>query len=249
MTDVTTMPPKVIDAPKQDAAITPMQMLQIAVEKGADLDQLQKLMDLQERWEANQARKAYIVALAEFKRDPPTVTKNKKAGFESKRTDSRTEYEYATLAQVATIIAPALSAHGLSHSWSTAQDETGISVTCTLTHEMGHRESVTLRAPADTSGSKNVIQAIGSTVTYLQRYTLMAITGLAAEGQDDDGDGIVTFINAEQKAKLIALMQEVNADTSAFLRYMGIDYIDTLPAKRFDGAVAALEKKRKQGNG
>lgn len=30
--------------------ITPAHMLQIAVEKGADLDRLQQLMDLQDRW-------------------------------------------------------------------------------------------------------------------------------------------------------------------------------------------------------
>ena len=40
-------------------AITPMQMIAQAVAQGADIDKLQKLMDLQERWEANEARKAY----------------------------------------------------------------------------------------------------------------------------------------------------------------------------------------------
>ena len=226
-------------------AITPMQMLQIAVEKNADLDQLQKLMDLQERWEANEARKAYVVALTAFKRTPPTVVKNKQVGYDSKKAGAgRTQYDYATLAQVADAISPALAEHGLSYSWSTSQSENGIAVTCALTHQMGHGETVTMSAPADNSGSKNVIQALGSTVTYLERYTLLAITGLATIDQDDDGDGVVTLISPEQKNDLIVLMKEVNADAEKFLDWLGVEYIDNLPSDKFDRAIKALEKKK-----
>ena len=51
----------------------------------------------------------------------------------------------------------------------------------------GHSESVTLSAPPDDSGKKNNIQQIASTVTYLERYTLLAATGTAVKEQDDDG--------------------------------------------------------------
>lgn len=229
-------------------AITPMQMLQMAVERGAELPQLEKLMDLQERWEAREAKKAFVTALNAFKADPPNVLKNKKAGFDG-RGGSRTEYEYATLAQVVGMIAPALSKHGLSHTWKTDVSEGGIIVTCTLTHEMGHSETVTLRAPSDTSGAKNSIQAIGSTITYLERYTLLAITGLAAAGQDDDAGGIVTLINDAQKAELISLMREVNADTGKFLAYLGVRALDNLAESKFKSAKEALAAKRKKTEG
>jgi hypothetical protein len=62
-----------------------------------------------------------------------------------------------------------------------------VKVTCKLTHKQGHSEEVTLEAPLDTSGGKNNIQAMGSSVSYLERYTLLAITGLATKEQDDDG--------------------------------------------------------------
>lgn len=235
---------KIEQKPETAVAITPMQMLQIAVEQGADLDKLSKLMDLQERWEKNEARKAYVAALTAFKEHPPTVMKNKRASFG--RSDSKTEYEYATLAQVVDVIAPALSKHGLSHRWATEQSkEGGIAVTCWLTHQMGHSESVTLTANADTSGSKNSIQAIGSTVTYLQRYTLLAITGLAAVDQDDDGRGLTQTITAEQKMALVDLMREGGEaiDTAKFLGWLGVETLDQLPAKRFDEAKGALERK------
>ena len=167
----------------QQLAITPMQMLQIAVQQNADLAKLEQLMALQERWEKNEARRAYVVAINAFKADAPALTKNKHVKF------GTTEYDHATLDKVCEIVGKALSGHGLSHRWEVEQKEPMITVTCVITHEKGHAERVQMQATADASGSKNSIQAIGSTVTYLQRYTLLAATGLAAKGQDDDGIG------------------------------------------------------------
>src|SRR5690606_30314272 len=100
-------------------AITPMQMLQIAVEQGADLDKLSKLMDLQERWEANEARKAYVAAISAFKADPPRLHKNKTVRF------GDTEYDHATLDNVCDVIVPALTKQGLSHRWEVEQLDGG----------------------------------------------------------------------------------------------------------------------------
>jgi hypothetical protein len=61
-----------------------------------------------------------------------------------------------------------------------------VKVTCILSHKDGHREETTLSGPFDHSGNKNAVQAIGSGVAYLQRYTLKAAVGVAA-GHDDDG--------------------------------------------------------------
>lgn len=241
--------------PKQEltpaADITPMTMLNMAVQQNADLDKLEKLMTLQERWEANEARKDYVSALSAFKGNPPSVTKNKRAGFDSKRTGVRTEYEYATLPQVVRVIAPALSEHGLSHNWAVAQNENRISVTCNLTHESGHSESVTLSAPADDSGSKNSIQSIGSTVTYLERYSLLAITGLATDDMDDDGGGggKSETLSEEQLADLESLMEVVAADRAKFLEWLNVDQLEDLRSEYYPRAVKALEQKRKGGSG
>lgn len=239
-----------VDQPAQvPAPVTPMQMLQIAIERGADLDQLDKLMTLQERWEATQARKAFVAAKAAFKAEAPKLTKQKKAGFESRRTGERTDYSYATLDHIAEAISPVLSKHGLSYSWDTEQAEGGlIKVTCVLTHVDGHSERVMLQAAPDQSGSKNSIQAVGSTVTYLQRYTLLAVTGMATADQDTDGMAPVVFIDADQKQRLVDLMKETGADTARFLKYMGVETLDDLPANAFDSAVAALEKKKEQSD-
>jgi ERF superfamily len=83
------------------------------------------------------------------------------------------------------------SANTASHSWKMNQEGQWIKVTCILTHELGHSEETTLMGAPDNSGSKNAIQAVGSTVTYLERYTLLAACGLSTKGSDNDGRGAV----------------------------------------------------------
>lgn len=170
----------------QQQPITPMQMLSMAVSQGADLEKLTKLMDLQERWEKNEARKAYHRAFSEFKAEAVDVVRNKLV------TDGPLKGKsYAELNAVVDTVTPALSRHGLSASWRISKDEKDwLEVTCTITHELGHSESVSMGAGPDVGGAKNSIQARASTVTYLERYTLMAATGLAAKNQDDDGNAV-----------------------------------------------------------
>jgi hypothetical protein len=161
-----------------------MQMLQVAVQQGADLDKLQKLMDLHERWEASQARKAYTAAFALFKANPPKILKDRHVSYTTTR--GTTEYNHASLANVTGSIVEGLSAVGITHRWAVEQKDKAISVTCVLTHVGGHSESTTLTSLPDESGGKNSIQAISSAVSYLQRYTILAATGLATDDQDDD---------------------------------------------------------------
>lgn len=177
-------------APEDRRAVTmnPAQLVALAVEKGANIDQLERLMGLQERWQANEAKIHFVAALNAFKANPPALSKNKHVKFTTSK--GVTEYHHATLDHVSDSIGKALAEHNLSHRWEVEQQEGGqIRVTCCLTHIMGHTEKVSLAAARDDSGSKNSIQAIGSTVTYLQRYTLLASTGMAVGGADNDGAG------------------------------------------------------------
>lgn len=165
----------------QSTAITPMHMLQMAVSQNADLDKLEKLMELQAKWEANEARKAFTVAMSAFKATGLIVGKDKSVAF------AGTAYTHASLGNVCATIGAELSKHGLSFRWHTEQAAGKIRVTCTLTHIGGHSESVSLESSPDDSGKKNQIQQIASAVSYLERYTLLAITGTATQEQDDDG--------------------------------------------------------------
>jgi hypothetical protein len=160
----------------------PQELSLQAITAGATPEHLQTLLDVQLRWEANEARKLYTAAMARFKTNcPPVLAKGKRVEF------GQTKYSHTTLAAATIAVTPYLSEQGLSVTWETAQkgDKT-VTVTCVVSHESGHSERTPLTAPLDTSGSKNVIQALGSTVSYLERYTLLAALGISTADMDDD---------------------------------------------------------------
>jgi len=214
-------------------AITPMDMLQIAVDKGADLDQLTKLMDLQERWEAAEAKKAFVMAMTKFRAECPTIRKTRETH----------QGKYAGLAETLDTIKGLLSECGLSHTWNTKQNTEGMMVTCCVTHVLGHQECTSMTGPPETSGSKNALQALGSTCSYLSRYTLFSILGIASADQDTDGNVPPDLISADEKAELVALIKKTKADNPKFLKYLGCKSLDEMPAYKFGEAKAALEKK------
>jgi len=220
---------------QQALAITPMDMLNRAVSSGADLDMIEKLMNLQERWEAGNARKAFEKALAAAGGELPIVIRNA-TGHNDKK--------YADFSAIAKAIDPVLSRHGLYYRFKTLQTEKTITVTCVLFGH-GHSEETALTAGADTSGNKNAIQAIGSTLTYLQRYSLVQMLGLAAAKDDDGAAAPGNAISLEQVEELVTLADEVGADKEAFCRYFKVGGFADISTKDFPRAVAALNKKRK----
>ena len=170
-----------------NTAVTPSQLLTLAIESKADPDRLDKLMDLQIKWEATQAKKAYLSAMAIFRSKCPAMEKTKQVDYTSSK--GRTIYYYTGLSEAVEALKGLMSECGLSHSWRTTQDERGISVRCVVTHVEGHSEETSLTAPPDNTGNKNGIQAIASTVSYLERYTLFALLGLASQDMDNDANG------------------------------------------------------------
>ena len=168
--------------PMPAASPTPMDLLRQAMDSGASLDVIERMMTFQERWEANQARKAFDAAMASAAKEMPIITKTASVNFGA----GRAAYKHADLSDVVSAVAPILGRHGLYHRFDVQTEPSKITVTCVISHAAGHSIRNSMTAGADTSGSKNAIQAMGSTQTYLSRYTLMASLGLAAS-DDDDG--------------------------------------------------------------
>jgi len=168
--------------PAQSA--TPMSMLAVAVQKGMDVATIKDLMDLQQRWEENEAKKAFNVAFAAFKAEAVQVIKNRTVDQ-----GPLSGKKYAELFAVVNAVTPPLSKHGLSSSWKISKDEKDwIEVTCTLKHSLGYSECVSMGGPPDTGGAKSAMQARASTVSYLERYTLKAVCGVSEQADDDDGN-------------------------------------------------------------
>lgn len=227
---------------------SPAALMIQAIGAGTDLEKIEKILELQERYEANEARKAYHEAMAQFKaRDVPLIEKDRTVTFETSK--GKTSYSHASLANVTEKITVALGKYGLSHSWRTEQQtDKKITVICTISHRQGYSESTSLSADPDQSGSKNSIQAVGSTITYLERYTLLALTGLAAADTDDDGTGgnEINYISADQVKAITDIITQKKVDLPAFLSYLQSESVEMIPGSQFAKAMQALKLAKGQ---
>jgi hypothetical protein len=174
------MSPAELQVVPKEEPVTPNGLLQMAVSQGADIDKLTKLLELQERWEAGEARKAYYAARKLFKDSHLKISKNG---------TGHNNVKYATLNDACAQIIPALAKFGITHEWKVKAADKKVVVSCVLSHELGYTEPnpPTMEADADTSGNKNAIQALGSSLKYLERYTLFAACGLDDGSPDKDG--------------------------------------------------------------
>ena len=227
-----------IPAPHPVAA-TPMEMLAAAIDKGASLEVVDKFMDMAERWEKNNQRKAFSGAISAAKAEIPIIGKNA-TGHNNKK--------FADFANIARTVDPILTRHGLGYRFRTKQDDKLIHVTCVLFHKDGHEEENSLAGPADVSGNKNAIQAIGSTQTYLMRYTLTQALGIAT-AEDDDGKAAgagekITDDEAQAIDDMIAAAGG-EAVRARLLKWARVDRVSDIPSNMYDQAVENLKKVKR----
>lgn len=224
----------VVILPETARDVTPLSLLSQALSRGADMATLEKFMDLQDRHERNQARKAFDAAIASAKSEVEVIEKNA-TGHNNKR--------YANFAAYAKAVDPVLSRHGLSYRFRSKQDDR-VHVTCIISHREGHSEENTLSGPPDTTGNKNAIQAIGSTLTYLQRYSLVQALGLAA-GDDDDGKaaGAPATIPEETVKELQMKIVRSGTDLKKFLGRFVVEHLDELTPAQAVRANVLLDAK------
>jgi len=229
---------KAIQAKPQSAEVvsvaTPQSLIQLAIEKGADFDQLSKLMDLQERHEARQAKSDYLSAVTQFQAIVPRLTKTKQGH----------KYKYTPLSDIAEQIKDELQQCGLSYRFEMKESDS-ISVSCVISHINGHSERNTMTAAADTSGSKNGVQAIGSTITYLQRYTLIGALGLTTADEDIDARLPFEGVTEEQQATIQDLLESTGADKTRFLKWAKVDAISGIAKCNYESVVTQIKSTAK----
>lgn len=227
------------DAPSLSVSeMTTDQMAYQLIRSGADFQSVREMVALSKELAAEKARNAFNEAVAAAKAEIPVIVKNAK-GHNNKA--------YANFAAYAAVVDPVIAKHGLRYRFRTDQTDR-ITVTCVLSHKGGHSEENSLAGPADNSGSKNAIQAIGSTLTYLQRYTLIQALGLAAS-DDDDGqkhgktDDQIKTISEEQQMQLRELLEATESDERRFCAMGKIERLSEMLASDYDSAIGILKQR------
>lgn len=181
------------------------------------VDTLERVLAMQERIMAKDAEMAYTVALADAQQEIKPIEKRGAI----KNRSGEVQSTFGKWEDINEVIKPILQTHGLALSFRTGSDDKGrLTVTAVLTHRAGHREETTISLPADTSGSKNDVQAVGSSTSYGKRYTAGALLNLTFVDEDDDGQKANgTPISAEAKEDIIDLIQKTGTDTRKALEH------------------------------
>lgn len=221
-----------------------------ASDPNVNVDKLERLMSMYERIQANNARARYTAALAQMQPELEGIVKRGQ--------NTSTRSRYMKWDDIIRQIGPTLGHHGFSLSFRTGQTANGmLPITGVLSHEAGHCEETTLSLPADTSGSKNAVQAVGSTVTYGKRYVAGILLNIAAlDEEDDDGQAANrreprgnAVISAEQAQELRDLVDQVGGDVRKLCAYFRVGSLAEIPANQFDRVKRSIEKKRGEANG
>lgn len=190
---------------------SPHGLISQALAQNVPIETLERLMDLQERWQTVQAKTSYLKAMSKFQSICPELKKSKKVNYPSK-SGGNVKYEYTPLSTITKSIREALSECGLSYRWEFEDKDNLIICYCIVSHTDGHSEKTFMSAGKDTTGNKNDIQSIGSTRTYLQRYSLIGALGLSTA--DEDNDGKTSQQPKEQipepKAKADVIVEKIN---------------------------------------
>lgn len=160
----------------------------VVLNPDADMDKLEKMLDMQERILKRNGEQAFASDFAAMQSELPRIARNGKIEIKDRNTGKITQSTpFAKLEDINDGVRPVLQKYGFGVTFSIDQTQSGITVTARLLHRLGHSERTSLTLPIDVSGSKNNVQGNGSTISYGKRYTLSAILNIST-GDDIDGN-------------------------------------------------------------
>ncbi len=229
-------------APTADPMVSLIESL--VTNPDADLDKLERFMEMQERREAQQAKRAFDAAISAAKAELPEIGRDGVVDYKNTK-GQRVFFRHETMSGIAKLVDPVLSKHGLSYRYRSEQKDGGVSVTCIIAHRDGYSEETTLHGAPDTSGSKNSYQAVGSTVTYLQRYTLKLALGLTA-AQDTDGIPPEPPVEAWKVQQVRDRMAKIGIEEQVILDAERIADLDNITEQQFETVMDQLAITAKQ---
>jgi hypothetical protein len=161
-----------------------------ARDPNVDIDKMERLLQMQERVEARAAEVAFAEAFSALQPELPTISHNGQIVHKGQVISAFSDWPNINKA-----VTPILAKHGFSLSFKpNAAERGGTAVRAVLRHALGHQDSAELELPSDTSGAKNAVQAIGSSLTYAKRYLGVLVLNLTIEGEDDDGSQAAPMI-------------------------------------------------------
>ena len=172
-----------ITAVAEEAEMSPQALITLAIEKNVSVETMEKLMDLQDRWEIKKSKKQFDEAMASFQIDCPVIEKKK----EVKNNSGMVLYSYAPLEVIVKETKNLLKKHGFNYSFKTKTEKDNMTVECIAKHIGGHSESSTMEVPTvGGTGIMSAPQKVASAMTFAKRYTFCNVFGIITADEDID---------------------------------------------------------------
>lgn len=225
-----------------------------AADPTVDVDKMERLLAMQERVQGQQAKVAFTAAKLAMRDDLPTIDMRGRIVIKDKATGAVTqETAFARFEDIHSAVMPILTRYGFDLTFKNGLSPDGkVRVTTILDHIGGHSEDTHFDLPHDSSGSKNAVQAVGSSTSYAKRYGVLSILNIRVAGEDDDATTAIapTTITVKQYDELQKLIVSTQSDATKFVQYLvgagrikAGDGLDDLPAEAFDFAKDCLMLK------
>lgn len=198
----------------EEVAIEPLKdeaerLIELAITKKADVETMQKLMEMRREFKAEKAKEAYDKAMADFQSECPTIEK-KKQGY---------NYKYAPLETIVEQVKPFLTKYGFSYTFDTDEADNAIIVYCHIKHVAGHMETSKAKIERESTSKMNASQQSGSSMTYGKRYAFVNGFGIVVKDEDNDAatpkkESMTPRQMAEEKEE----QEEFELDTSSAVK-------------------------------
>ena len=242
-----TLQEQVVALPQPQTVPTLASVIIERIRAGATLEETQQYYKFLRDIEADEAKKAFNRDFVQL--ELPEIPKLGRIDIGRGKAQP-----YARWEDVMEHIEPELRKRGFRLSFYVHETNEAVTVTATLHHGSGHTMSTSKTLPLDKSGSKNIVQAFGSTQSYGMRYATLALLGLASRGEDDDAVSTSNNLLSEQELDVVkAALDDAEANESDMARFCKTMKVEGLAQLRRDQVADAMariasfkEIKRKQ---
>ncbi len=228
-------------------------IIAMAVEKGMDVDKLQKLFDLYEREQARKAQQEFAAAMSRFKAIcPPVPRRTENNQFQVVRNGTKSARKYAALEDIEATVKGPLGECGFSYDWPIVKVEAGVmSMTCEVTHSGGHSKQSAVVIPVDSKAGCSEQQKYGSAMSYCKRYSIIQALGLTTcDESDADGNDLppedTGSISDDQALQIEGMLSDTNSKVDVFCKLFGVDHVRDIPANKYAEAMKKLNEKAKR---
>lgn len=192
----------------------PEALIAKAIENNVPVETMERLLVMRRELKAEWAKEQFDLAMAEFQAECPVIEKGKKVDFTSKRTGTRTTYNYAPLDEIVRQVGPVIAKNGLSYTIETENTPTMIASIVKVKHISGHSESTRFEVPIDKESYMNAQQQYGAASTFGKRYAFCNAFGILTGDEDTDAKDIEETIPTNAPTKTIKPVIKVEADQS-----------------------------------